>query len=177
MGITSSIPVDTIPDPSPLPGSKEKHDELRKALDGRLHTFHHDQETYNKIRANSNGTKTWNIDGMGKPIAIAVCQSAEDVSAAVAFCREHCQPNSIRVCVVGGRYSHQCMVNNLFVVDLSGLKGITINKDKKYADIMGGSLQDNLDTATEPYHLAMTAGHISSTGYGEYTHMKQCPSI
>mgnify|MGYP007086545124 CR=1 FL=1 len=49
------------------------------------------------------------------------------------------------------------MVNNSFVVDWSGLKGITINEEAKYTDVMGGSLQGDLDTATEPYHVPL--GH------------------
>mmetsp|Transcript_20320 Transcript_20320/g.45872 ORF Transcript_20320/g.45872 Transcript_20320/m.45872 type:complete len:536 (-) Transcript_20320:42-1649(-) len=165
----SSLPaVDAIPDPSPLPGPKEDQEKLRNTLNGRLYTFDdNDRRTmYDEIRSGSNGTKTWNVDGMGKPAAIAACQSAADVSAAVAFCARHCHPHGVRTCVAGGRHSHQCMANGSFVIDLSGLKGITVNEAEGHVDVMGGSLQGDIDEATEPYGLATTAGHVASTGCG-----------
>ena len=84
----------------------------------------------------------------------------------MAFCARHCHPKGVRTCVAGGRHSHQCMVNGSFVIDLSGLKGVTVNEEEKYVNVMGGSLQGEIDEAIEPFGLATTAGHVASTGCG-----------
>eukprot|EP00466_Bigelowiella_natans_P006320 jgi/Bigna1/140980/aug1.59_g15688 len=155
-----------------LTASDQEVKQLKAALKGNLLTPTDDPEGYNEARViGKKGTKTWNIDAMGYPSAIALCSTPNDVSECLKFYRKHCfspgdKKQAIPLCIACGRHSHQSLKSDSFVIDLSLMRGVKVNPEEKYVDVPGGSLQRDIDEATAPYNLATTAGHVGSTGCG-----------
>lgn len=147
--------------------------ELRSLLGSRLVTP--GQELYDAARGdpkvegvdwNGRFRQTWNLDDVGFPSAIAIVESVEEVQAVVRYAAKHCLPAGKRLCVAAGRHSHQCILDDTFVLDLQRLNFIEVMPDQKIAKVSGGAQQGELDLACEPHGLATTAGHNASTGCG-----------
>src|SRR5437773_3220928 len=97
-----------------------------------------------------------------RPALIARCANVDDVVAAVNFGREQGLDIAIRC---GGHNGPGLgSVDHGLVIDLSGLKAITVDPDARTATIGGGCLVGEVDTATHEHGMAAPAGIISSTG-------------
>jgi len=85
----------------------------------------------------------------------------------VNFAREE----GLALAVRGGGHNAAglALVDDGLVIDLSGLRGIRVDADKRIAYVQGGALWRDLDAATHPHGLATTGGVISSTGVGGLT--------
>jgi FAD/FMN-containing dehydrogenase len=111
--------------------------------------------------------KVWNGMVDRSPAAIFRCSSTADVVAAVNFAREE----GLVLAVRGGGHNAAglALVDDGLVIDLSGMRGIRVDADKRIAYVQGGALWRDLDAATHAHGLATTGGVISSTGVGGLT--------
>ena len=99
-----------------------------------------------------------------RPALIARCASTADVVSAVNFGREHGLDIAIRC---GGHNGPGLgSVDDGLVIDLSGLKSISVDPAAKTAVIGGGCLLGEVDAATHEHGLATPGGIISTTGAG-----------
>jgi FAD/FMN-containing dehydrogenase len=117
-----------------------------------------DDSNYDEARALYNAM----IDK--RPALIAHCADTADVVTAVNFGRERGLDIAIRC---GGHNGPGLgSVDDGLVIDLSGLKTISVDPDSKTAVIGGGCLVGDVDAATHEHGLATPGGIISTTGAG-----------
>jgi FAD/FMN-containing dehydrogenase len=118
-------------------------------------------ETYDGAR------KVWNGMIDRRPALIARCVGVADVIAAVNFAREQRLPVAIR----GG--SHNVTGNSVcdggVVIDLTNMKGIRVDPEKRTVRAEGGCTWGDLDHATHVFGLAAPGGIISTTGIAGLT--------
>lgn len=99
-----------------------------------------------------------------RPALIARCADRDDVVTAVNFGREQGLDIAIRC---GGHNGPGLgSVDNGLVIDLSGLKTITVDPDSRTAKVGGGCLVGDVDAATHEHGMATPGGIISTTGAG-----------
>ena len=133
--------------------------DLQAHLQGKL-IGPHDPD-YNTARKVYNGM----IDK--HPDLIAQCTSVEDVVAMVNYARE----NNLLVAVRGGGHNGagSGVCDDGIVIDLSGMKRIEVDPDKKTVLVEGGCLLKELDAATQEYGLAVPTGVNGTTGVAGLT--------
>ncbi|MBA3728323.1 MAG: FAD-binding oxidoreductase [Actinobacteria bacterium] len=102
-----------------------------------------------------------------RPRAVVRCTKTEDVVAAVDFARE----NELDLAVRGGSHSVPGFgtVDNGVVVDLSGMRSVTVDPERRTARALGGATWGDFNDATHAHGLATTGGIISTTGVGGLT--------
>jgi FAD/FMN-containing dehydrogenase len=99
-----------------------------------------------------------------RPALIARCADVDDVVAAVNFAREQGLEIAIRC---GGHNGPGLgSVDDGLMIDLSGLKTITVDPEARTAAIGGGCLFGDIDAATHEHGMATPGGIISTTGAG-----------
>jgi len=99
-----------------------------------------------------------------RPALIARCADVDDVVASVNFGREQGLEIAIRC---GGHNGPGLgSVDNGLVIDLAGLKNVTVDPDARTAAVGGGCLAGDIDAATHEHGLATPLGIISTTGAG-----------
>jgi FAD/FMN-containing dehydrogenase len=113
-------------------------------------------DRYDDARAVFNGM----IDR--RPALIAVCESADDVVAAVNHAREEGVPLS----VYGGGHgvTGAAVVDDGLVVDMRGMKGIAVDVDARTVRAEAGLNWGEFDAATQEHGLAVTGGRVPDTG-------------
>ncbi len=101
------------------------------------------------------------------PAMFVKCMDVADVIYAVNFARE----NNLLVAVRGGGHNGGGLglCDDGLVIDLSGIKFIRVNADKKTVRVGGGNVWGEVDHATHAFGLAVPAGIISTTGVGGLT--------
>ena len=134
-------------------------DELRDVLSGEL--IVPDDPGYDEARAVFNGM----IDR--RPALIARCATTADVAIAVNFAREQRLPVAVR----GGGHSFSGLssCDDGIVIDLSGLKAITVDPEALSARAGGGVIWGELDAATQKHGLHTPGGRVTTTGIGGFT--------
>ncbi len=99
-----------------------------------------------------------------RPALIARCADVDDVVSAVNFGREQGLDIAIRC---GGHNGPGLgSVDDGLVIDLSGLKSISVDPEARTVTVGGGCLLGDVDKATHEHGMAMPGGIISTTGAG-----------
>lgn len=96
------------------------------------------------------------------PALIVRCRTAEDVVLAVNFAREH----RLTVAVRGGAHNSNgfATVDNGLVIDLSQMKGITVDPASRTARAEPGLTFGEFSRALQAYGLGTTTGICAGTG-------------
>ena len=102
-----------------------------------------------------------------RPRMIARCADAGDVIAAVGYARE----NGLDVAVRSGSHNGAGLgsVDDGLVIDLSAMRGVRVDPERRTAEVLGGSLLADVDHATHAFGLAAPFGIIGTTGVGGLT--------
>lgn len=116
---------------------------------------------YDEVRRVHNGL----IDK--RPALIARCSSTDDVIAAVALCRHLGFELSVR----GGGHNvaGRAVTDGGVMVDLSLMRQVHVDADKRRVIAEGGVTWAEMDAATHEHGLAVPGGVVSSTGIAGLT--------
>jgi len=102
-----------------------------------------------------------------RPRLIARCVDVADVITAVNFGRD----NGLLTAIRGGGHNGPGLgsCDDGLVIDLSPMKGITVDPQTHLVQVGPGHSQGDVDHATSAFGLAVPAGIVSSTGIGGLT--------
>lgn len=102
-----------------------------------------------------------------RPAVIVRCTDAADVMSALAYARAA----HLDVAIRGGGHNGGGLgtVEGGLVIDLSPMRDVRVDPDKKLAVVAGGATFGDVDRATHPFGLATPSGIISTTGVGGLT--------
>jgi FAD/FMN-containing dehydrogenase len=145
----------TIPTSSFAPAGSQL-DALRARLAGELITA--DRPDYDDAR------KVQNIRVDRRPLVIVRAAHATDVAEAVRFARDQHLPLAVRS--GGHSLGHHSMVDDAVVIDLSGMKHISIDPVTRFARVQAGATSGDLAGPANAHGLALTTGDTSSVGMG-----------
>ena len=111
--------------------------------------------------------RIWNASIDRRPAIIVRPIGVADVIAAVKIARER----DLLVAVRGGTHSiaGYSTCDDGMVIDLSGMKGIRVDPQRRRAYVEPGVVWQELDRETQAFGLAVTGGLISSTGVAGFT--------
>ena len=111
--------------------------------------------------------RVWSAAIDRHPAAIVLCADAEDVSWALRLAAEAGLAATVR----GGGHNTagRSIRDGALLIDLSSLRGITVDGLAGRAFVQGGALWRDVDAATAKLGLATTGGLVSSTGVGGFT--------
>lgn len=134
-------------------------EELAAALRGDL--VLQGDESYDKARAVYNAM----IDK--RPAAIAYCRDVTDVIDCVRFALA----NGIEIAVRGGGHNAGGLGvwDDALVIDLSPMRGTTVNPGLHTVRVDGGCTWGDVDHATVEFGMAVPSGFLSTTGVGGLT--------
>src|SRR5262245_18100076 len=120
-----------------------------------------DDEGYDGARSIWNGA----IDR--HPGCIARCSGAADVVAAVRFARDH----DLEIAVRGGGHNvaGTALCDDGIVIDLSEMRGVSVDPTGRTAWVQGGALWGDVDHETQAHGLATTGGIVGHTGVAGLT--------
>ena len=111
--------------------------------------------------------RVWNGMIDRSPAVIVRPRTTADVVAAV----NHARDNGLVLAVRGGGHNAGglAMCDDGLVIDLSAMREVTVDPQRRSATAQGGALWRDFDAATHPHGLATTGGLISTTGVGGLT--------
>jgi FAD/FMN-containing dehydrogenase len=120
-----------------------------------------EDERYHAARAVWNGT----VDA--RPMLIAQCHSTEDIVAALNLVRTAGCRFSVRA--GGHSVAGLSACDDGVVIDLSQMRGVTVDPERRTATVEPGATWADFDAATAAHGLASTGGLISTTGVAGLT--------
>ena len=111
--------------------------------------------------------EVWNAMVNRKPSVIAKCHDGNDVALAIAAARAEGLPVSIR----GGGHNiaGTAVGEGAMMIDLSGMRTIVIDAERREAQVEGGATWADLDIAAQAQGLAVPGGVVSTTGVAGLT--------
>ena len=129
-------------------------DDLKRSLSGDVLTP--DDPGYDDAR------RCFNALVDRRPAVIARCLGAEDVATAFDFARSE----GLEVAVRGGGHNPagHCVVDDGLVIDLTRMRSVTVDAERRLARAEGGSTWLDFDTATQAAGLVTPGGVVVSTG-------------
>ena len=109
----------------------------------------------------------WNDMIDRRPAAIVRCAGVADVEAAMRFAEAH----DLTVSVKGGGHNvaGTAVCDDGLMLDLSDMRKVRVDPDRRVARAEGGATLGDLDRATQAHGLATPGGVISTTGVGGLT--------
>src|SRR5437773_3896651 len=111
--------------------------------------------------------RVWNGSISRRPALIARCTGVADVIAAVQFARRA----GVDVAVRSGGHSFPglSVADDALVIDLSLMKGVRVDPEKRTARVQAGVLLGELDRETQEFGLAAPSGIVTHTGVAGLT--------
>jgi hypothetical protein len=133
--------------------------EFEQGLSGRL--IRPDDPGYDEARS------IWNGAHDRRPALIVQCAGVADVMRAVDFARSE----DLVVAVRGGGHSIPgfSTCDGGIVIDLSAMKSVRVDPERRTAVAQGGCTWAEVDHETQAFGLAVTGGLVSSTGIAGFT--------
>jgi FAD/FMN-containing dehydrogenase len=111
--------------------------------------------------------RVWNAAVMRQPAAIAKCRTTAEVALAVTVARDNGRPLSVRA---GGHdWAGRALLHGGLVVDLTGMRGVTVDPAGRRAVAGGGATATDLLGAAAPYDLVTPTGVVGSVGMAGLT--------
>ena len=109
----------------------------------------------------------WNGMIDKRPAAVARCAGSDDVAAAVGVARAAGLPVAVR----GGGHNVAGLAttDGGVVVDLSAMRAVDVDTERRLVRVQGGAIWREVDAATQPFGLAAPAGLVSETGVAGLT--------
>jgi FAD/FMN-containing dehydrogenase len=123
------------------------------------------------VRPSSDGydaaRQIWNAMIDRRPALIARCRSVADVQLVVGFARD----NQLLLSVRGGGHNiaGNAVCEGGVVLDLSEMRGVSVDPERRIARVEGGATLAELDQATQAHGLATPVGINSTTGIAGLT--------
>ncbi|MBV8993016.1 MAG: FAD-binding oxidoreductase [Pseudonocardiales bacterium] len=147
-------------DGSPVHLSDDAVSALRARLRGQLVVSDDPQ-------AASEPRPMWNAMHVDRPAITARCTGTADVVAAVNFARDH----GLLVAVRGGGHSVAGLstVHDGMLIDLSAMRGVQVDPERRLAQVQGGAVLGDVDRETQAFGLATPLGRVSDTGVAGLT--------
>ena len=120
-----------------------------------------DHQEYDEARA------VWNAIADRRPALIARCTDVDDVVTAIRFARE----KDLVIAVRGGGHSIAgfSTCDGGIVIDLSRMRGLTIDPEQRVARVQGGAHLSQLDGQAQAVGLVCPVGVIGHTGVAGLT--------
>jgi FAD/FMN-containing dehydrogenase len=102
-----------------------------------------------------------------RPLAVVRAANALDVVEAVRFARDRALPLAVRS--GGHSLAHHSMIDDAVVVDLSGMKRVSIDPEARIARVQAGATSGDLAGPAHAHGLALSTGDTHSVGMGGLT--------
>ena len=102
-----------------------------------------------------------------RPALIVRCAGAADVVDAMKFARRH----GLLVAIRGGGHSiagHSSCDSGM-VIDLTRMRGVDVDPDRRIARVQGGAVWGDVDRETQAFGLIVPGGVVSETGVAGLT--------
>ena len=109
----------------------------------------------------------WNAMIDRRPALIARCSEINDVIAAVKFAGMKDLP--ISICAGGHNVAGHAVCDDGVMIDLSKLRKVEVDIERRLATVEGGALWRDVDAASQIHGLATPGGLISDTGVAGLT--------
>ena len=111
--------------------------------------------------------RIWNAMIDRRPAAILRCREAGDIPAALAWCRDRGLDFSVR----GGGHNiaGSAVCDDGLLIDLSTMRAVRVDPDRRVASVEPGATLGDLDRATQAHGLAVPVGINSTTGIAGLT--------
>ncbi|WP_170464506.1 FAD-binding oxidoreductase [Ruegeria arenilitoris] len=109
----------------------------------------------------------WNAMIDRRPALIARPRNAQDVMTAVRYAAAHDLGISIRA--GGHNVAGHAVCDDGLMIDLTQMRAVTVDADRRIASVEGGALWGDVDKATQAYGLATPGGLVSDTGVAGLT--------
>src|SRR4051794_30691213 len=133
-------------------------DQLRRAI---AEVITPEDASYDEAR------RLWNAIHDRRPAAIARPTTADEVATAIRFGRDH----DLEIAVRSGGHSAAGLrgVDGGLVIDLSEMRGVTVDPAARTARANGGALLGELDVAAQAHGLVCPVGVVGHTGVAGLT--------
>jgi FAD/FMN-containing dehydrogenase len=112
-------------------------------------------------------SQIWNAAVTRRPSVIARCHDKGEISAAIRAARDVGMPLSVRA--GGNDWAGRALRDGGLVVDLTGMRGVTVDAAGRTATVQGGAIIADLLDATTPYGLATATGVVRTIGLAGLT--------
>ena len=109
----------------------------------------------------------WNRAVENQPALLAVCESSEDVQAAVRIARRYNLPVSVRG---GGHdWTGRALCSDGLVIDLSGMRQVIVDPHSRIATVAGGAKAKDVAAAAGAHGLVAALGNCGGVGMAGLT--------